>query len=166
MGSGSGPLGFRGGVGRRFTDDGRTIQRTAAALRRLLPPLNQADVVASWGGPIDVTSDRLPIVGTIPGTGVHYGCGYSGHGVSPAWMVADILAAMVLGKNGDWSKHPFVARKLPTMPAEPFRFIGGRLIQQAILREENAEESGRRSSPIAAAISRLPDLLRIPLGSR
>ena len=47
-------------------------------------------------GPIDVSADHLPFFGTVPGKGrVHYGLGYSGHGVGPSWLGGQILAFAV-----------------------------------------------------------------------
>src|SRR2546430_1545844 len=86
MGSGSGPIGFGGKLDRRFTHDEPTVARAEQGLRRLLPGLAEAKVTHAWGGPIDVSSDHLPFFGTVPGTRIHYGAGYSGHGAGPSWL--------------------------------------------------------------------------------
>ena len=84
MGSGSGPIGFGGKDRRRASrHDEATVARAERGLRRLLPGLDEAKVTHAWGGPIDVSSDHLPFFGTVPGTRIHYGAGYSGHGVGP-----------------------------------------------------------------------------------
>ena len=83
MGSGSGPIGFRGRIDRRFSGDVPTVARAEAGLRLLLPGLAAAKVEHAWGGPIDVSADHLPVFGTVPGTRVHYGAGYTGNGVGP-----------------------------------------------------------------------------------
>ncbi len=97
MGSGSGPIGFAGRVDDRFSLDEPTAARAEAGLRRLLPGLAGVRVERAWGGPIDVSSDHLPFFGTKPGTRIHYGAGYSGHGVGPSWLGGRILASLVLG---------------------------------------------------------------------
>src|SRR5919204_402737 len=98
MGSGSGPIGFRGKVDGRFTGDLPTAERAERGLRRLLPGLADARIERAWGGPIDVSADHLPFFGTVPGTGrIHYGLGYSGHGVGPSWLGGQILASLALG---------------------------------------------------------------------
>src|SRR5207253_1807960 len=73
MGSGSGPIGFGGRVDDRFVHDLPTAGRAERGLRRLLPGLAAARVERAWGGPIDVSADHLPFVGTVPGTNIHYG---------------------------------------------------------------------------------------------
>ena len=86
MGSGSGPIGFGGKIDARFSADQPTAARAEAGLRRLLPGLDAARVQRAWGGPIDVSADHLPFFRTKPGTRIHYGAGYSGHGVGPSWL--------------------------------------------------------------------------------
>ena len=94
MGSGTGPIGFGGRVDARFTEDAATAARAERGLRRLLPGLAGARVERAWGGPIDVSADHLPFFGTVPGTRIHYGLGYSGHGVGPSWLGGQILASL------------------------------------------------------------------------
>ena len=73
MGSGSGPIGFRGRVDGRFTSDDATAARAEHGLRRLLPGLADARIERAWGGPIDVSADHLPFFGTVKGKRIHYG---------------------------------------------------------------------------------------------
>ena len=62
------------------------VHHAERGLRRLLPGLNDVPVAKAWGGPIDISADRLPFFKTMSGTRVHYACGYSGHGVNPTYI--------------------------------------------------------------------------------
>jgi glycine/D-amino acid oxidase-like deaminating enzyme len=166
MGSGSGPIGFGGRVDRRFDVDGPSAARAEAGLRRLLPGLAGARVERAWGGPIDVSGDHLPFFGTEPGTRVHFGAGYSGHGVGPSWLGGRILASLVLGADDEWTRLPLVTRRLPRLPPEPFRRLGGGLVRWSIMACEAAEEQGRRGPLLARAGAALPHLLGMELGTR
>ncbi len=166
MGSGSGPVGFGGRVGRRFTHDHPTVARAETGLRRLLPGLAAARVTHAWGGPIDVSADHLPIVGTVPGTRIHYASGYSGSGVGASWLVGQILASRVLGADDEWTRLPLVTRRVPKLPPEPIRFLGGALVRAAILAVEEAEEAGRRPGLAARAVASLPRRLGLRVGTR
>jgi glycine/D-amino acid oxidase-like deaminating enzyme len=166
MGSGSGPIGFGGRLDRRFTDDEPTAARAERGLRRLLPDLAEAKVTHAWGGPIDVSSDHLPFFGTVPGTRLHYGAGYSGHGVGPSWLGGQILARLVLGLDDELTRLPLVTRRVPKLPPEPIRRVGGGLVRAAIMACEEAEEEGRRGSLAARAGAALPRLLRMSVGTR
>jgi glycine/D-amino acid oxidase-like deaminating enzyme len=166
MGSGSGPIGSGGRVDERFSRDVPTARRAEAGLRRLLPGLADARVVRSWGGPIDVSADHLPFFATKPGTRIHYGAGYSGHGVGPSWLGGQILASLALGSDDEWTRLPLATRQVPSLPPEPFRRLGGGLVRHSIMRCEEAEERGERPPLHARAGAAIPRLLRMELGTR
>jgi glycine/D-amino acid oxidase-like deaminating enzyme len=166
MGSGSGPIGFGGRIDDRFSRDVPTAARAEAGLRRLLPGLADVRIERAWGGPIDVSADHLPFFRTKPGTRIHYGAGYSGHGVGPSWLGGHILASLVLGADDEWTRLPLAARHVPRLPGEPFRRLGGGLVRWAIMACEAAEEQGRRPSPLARAGAALPRVLGMELGTR
>src|SRR5579864_6165242 len=165
MGSGSGPIGFGGRVDARFTSDAATAARAEHGLRRLLPGLAAARVERAWGGPIDVSADHLPFFGTVPGTRIHYGLGYSGHGVGPSWIGGQVLASLALGRDDEWTSLPLV-RTPPALPPEPLKRIGGGLVRAAILAVEEAEEAGRRPSLAARAGAAVPRRLGMRIGTR
>jgi glycine/D-amino acid oxidase-like deaminating enzyme len=166
MGSATGPIGFGGVIDGRFSTDGPTAARAEAGLRRLLPGLAGARIERAWGGPIDVSADHLPFVGTRDGTRIHYGAGYSGHGVGPSWLVGQILAALALRADDDWTRLPLATRRVPALPPEPLRRLGGGLVRSAIMACEAAEERGVRPSLAARAGAAIPRLLRMELGTR
>jgi len=166
MGSGSGPIGFGGRVDQRFTHDRPTAERAALGLRRLLPDLADAKITNTWGGPIDVSSDHLPFFGTVPGERIHYGAGYSGHGAGPSWLGGQILARLVLGVDDELTRLPLVTRRVPNLPPEPIRRLGGGLVRASILACEEAEEEGDRGSLPARVGAALPRLLGLRIGTR
>jgi glycine/D-amino acid oxidase-like deaminating enzyme len=166
MGSGSGPIGFGGKIDERFWSDRPTVARAEGGLRRLLPDLADAKVTHAWGGPIDVSSDHLPFFGTVPGTRIHYGAGYSGNGAGPSWLGGQILARLALGVDDELTRLPLVTRKVPKLPPEPFRRLGGGLVRASIMACEEAEEEGRRGPLPARAGAALPRLLGMSVGTR
>jgi glycine/D-amino acid oxidase-like deaminating enzyme len=166
MGSGSGPIGFGGKIDERFWRDGPTVGRAELGLRRLLPDLAGARITHAWGGPIDVSSDHLPFFGTVPGRRIHYGAGYSGHGAGPSWLGGQILARLILGVDDELTRLPFVTRRVPKLPPEPIKRLGGGLVRASILACEEAEEEGRTASLPARAGAALPRLLGLRIGTR
>ncbi len=156
MGSGSGPVGRGGVLDDRFFGDQPTAARAEQGLRRLLPRLAEARVERWWGGPVDVSSDQLPFFGTVPGTRIHYGAGYSGNGVGPSWLGGQILASLATGADDEWTGLPLARRVPPRLPPEPLRFLGAALVRRAILAVERADEDGRRASAVARAVAALP----------
>jgi glycine/D-amino acid oxidase-like deaminating enzyme len=166
MDSGSGPIGFRGRLDGRFTADAPSVGRAEAGLRYLLPDLAAAKIERAWGGPIDVSADHFPFFGTVPGTRVHYGAGYSGNGVGPGWRGGPIIARLALGIADELTGLPLVNRHFRPLPPEPVKRLGGGLVRAAALRLEEAEEDGRRASLPVRAVAALPRLLGLRVGTR
>src|SRR5690606_33453199 len=167
MGSGSGPISYGGDASSsRLREDAASAARAESGLKRLLPQLGTVTVEKSWGGAIDVSADRLPFFRTIPGTRIHFGCGYSGHGVNPTYLGGQCLASLVLRDKDYWDNLPFCTREIPRLPPEPFRYLGGCAIRRAILACEEAEDQGQRPSLLARATASLPRLFGMRIGTR
>ena len=153
----------------RTTEDNRVLMgsasgdvaRAEAALRRIFPQLADVPIGARWDGAIDVSSDRLPLFQTVPGTRVHYGLGYTGNGVGPSWLGGAPLAALALGEE-----PPLPPRRVPALPPEPLRTLGARLVRSALLAVDDAEEAGRRPPAWATGVARLPELVGLRVASR
>jgi glycine/D-amino acid oxidase-like deaminating enzyme len=165
LGGGGGRAGFGGRIGSVFTDDVVSVQRAAAGLRRLFPSLRDVRIEDAWGGPIDITSDHLPVFASIEGRPIHYAHGYSGNGVAPSVLGGRILAALALERAGDPALElPLVGALPRVFPPEPFRYIGARVVREAIVRTELAQERGERGSRLLREVSRLPRRLGYHLG--
>jgi glycine/D-amino acid oxidase-like deaminating enzyme len=166
MGSGSGPIGFGGKLDERFSGDRPTAARAERGLRCLLPGLAAARIERAWGGPIDVSADHLPFFGTVAGKRIHYGLGYSGHGVGPSWLGGQILASLALGLQDEWTASPLATRRVPSLPPEPLKRLGGGVVRAAIMACEAAEEEGRRAPLPARLGAALPRILGMQIGTR
>jgi glycine/D-amino acid oxidase-like deaminating enzyme len=164
IGAGGGKPGFGGRIGRVFTDDLPSARRAADALRWFFPALDGVAISDAWGGPIDISPDHVPRFGTLPGGRVHYGFGYSGNGVAPSHLGGRILAGLVLGTNDQWTSLPLVGRRTRRFPPEPFRFVGARVLREAMIRREDAEQAGRTPGRLVRELSRLPRRLGYRLG--
>jgi glycine/D-amino acid oxidase-like deaminating enzyme len=165
MGSGSGPIGYGNRIDERFTHDAATGGRAELGLRRLLPGLAAARVERSWGGPIDVSADHLPFVGSAGG-GIHFAAGYSGNGVGPSFLAGQALGSLATGRDDEWSTLPLVRGRGDRVPREPFRYIGGAAIRKAILACEEADEAGRPAPLVARGVAAVPRALGMRLGTR
>jgi hypothetical protein len=111
--------------------------------------------------------DRLPFVGLLPGGRVRYAAGFSGNGVGPTWLAAQILASLATGLDDEWTRLPLVQRTpRRRLPPEPLKSLGGRAVRAAILRVEEAEEEHRPPPALARAVASVPRKLGLPLGTR
>lgn len=167
MGSGSGPISYNGDAGwTGLTTDRDSALRAEQGLRRLLPAFADVQVERVWGGGIDISSDRLPFFRTRPGTRVHYGCGYSGHGVNPTYIGGQCLASLVLGEKDEWANLPLCTRELPALPPEPFRYVGGRLVRWGIIGCEEAGERGQEPNLLMRSAAAIPKTFGLRIGTR
>jgi hypothetical protein len=119
---------------------------------------------AAWGGPIDITADRFPEIGSREGGRVHYAHGFAGNGAGPARLAGRILAALVDDPHDQVAMLPFVGRRQRPFPPEPLRFVGARLVREALIRQDDAFDAGRSPGPIVRGLARLPRLLGYRLG--
>jgi glycine/D-amino acid oxidase-like deaminating enzyme len=164
FGAGVGEAGYGGSIGPSFTSDRRAVERAAAGMRRIFPMLADARIDDAWGGPIDISSDRLPAIGSMYGGRVHFAHGYSGNGVGPSRLAGRILGAIVDGGADPISKLPIVGTRARPFPPEPFRYVGARIIREALVRKDEAQDEGRRPNALVRLIARLPRILGYRFG--
>jgi gamma-glutamylputrescine oxidase len=97
-------------------------------LSRIFPSLARVGFERTWTGVVDWTLDASPSVGRTGKHGnIYYGIGYSGHGVNLSSVFGNVIADLDAGRDHAWKAFPFVNRKLPYIPNEPFRSLGARL---------------------------------------
>jgi glycine/D-amino acid oxidase-like deaminating enzyme len=164
IGAGGGRPGLGGRIGSGFTDDVGAARRAAFAFRWLFPALRDVRLTDAWGGPIDVSPDHLPHVWTAHDGRLLIAAGYSGNGVAPSHLLGRICAALALDADEPITRLPIVGPPSPPFPPEPFRFIGARVMREAMIRREDAEEAGRRPAWGWRVLSSLPRRLGYHLG--
>ena len=155
--------------GRRFgraeVDSGITDQ-VAGWLYEYFPALQGKKLEHAWGGPIDASASHLPHVVRLDSGRGFAAFGYTGNGVGPSQMVGRTLASLALDRQDRYSALPFVepVSDLHRVPPEPFRWIGGTVIREAIERKEAAEAEGRAPGPVVSAIAAVPKLIGFHIG--
>jgi sarcosine oxidase subunit beta len=91
------------------------------AICDLFPMFRRMRMMRNWGGIVDVTPDRSPIIGKTPVPGLYVNCGWGTGGFKATTGSANVFAATIA--KGE--PHPI---------AGPFtleRFTTGRLIDEA-----------------------------------
>ena len=112
----------------------------------------------AWGGPIDITADRFPVIGSQHGGRVLYAHGFAGNGVGPARVAGRLLAARLAGRP-DPIAAPLFERQQRILPPEPFRYVGARAIREALIRLDDGLDAGRRPGLLTRLIAGVPSLL-------
>jgi glycine/D-amino acid oxidase-like deaminating enzyme len=124
----------------------------------LYPKLANISAKHSWGGPIDRSTNGLPMFGRLRDDDrVSYGIGYSGHGVAATSLGGRILSSLILHQQDEWSalSKRLAAGQKRQFPPEPARYMIGSLVRNAVARKERSELSGKPSGPIDRALSKL-----------
>ena len=164
FGAGVGSAGYGGAIGRSFTEDRDAVARADAGMRHLLPALAEVRIEDAWGGPIDISSDRLPAIGALHGGRVHFAHGYSGNGVGPSRLAGRVLGAILDGGDDPIARLPMVGARARLFPPEPFRYIGARMIREALVRKDESQDREERPGLLVRLIARLPRWLGYRFG--
>ncbi|MBN8897269.1 MAG: FAD-dependent oxidoreductase, partial [Rhodospirillales bacterium] len=94
---------------------------TLEAICELFPRFRRLRMLRSWGGIVDVTPDRSPIVGPTPVPGLFVNCGWGTDGFKATPGSGHVFAATIAAGT----PHPLAA------PFGLDRFRTGRLIDEA-----------------------------------
>ena len=98
------------------------IEETLRALVETFPVLSRLKMLRQWGGIVDMTGDRSPIIGPSPVPGIFLNCG---------WGTGGFKAIPGSG----WATAEMLARGTPGDLAAPFgleRFTEGRMIDESV----------------------------------
>ena len=164
FGAGVGAVGLGGDIGTVFTHDRRAVRRVVTNLRHLLPMLRDVRLEDAWGGPIDITGHRFPEIGSTFGGRLHHAHGFAGNGAGPSRLAGRILAALIDDPGDPLARLPLVGSRQPLLPPEPIRYMGARLVREALIRRDDAYDAGRRPARLLSTLSRLPSLLGYDVG--
>lgn len=156
FGKGTGALAYGSTINGVFSFDESSVSLTHQDLFNTYKVLRKDVVSHSWSGPIDRTYDSLPVFGSLSRQpDILYGIGWSGNGVGPSRLGGHILASLALDLNDEWRRCALIGRKCRTFPPEPFRYLGGNLVRNAVIRKEQAEMKGMKPKALDLLFARL-----------
>jgi glycine/D-amino acid oxidase-like deaminating enzyme len=92
-----------------------------AMLRRAIeymPGLASLSAIRSWTGFRAATTDKLPLIGACPGrNNVYLATGHEGLGISTSLATARLLADMILGRDSEIAREPYLPERAYTVHA-------------------------------------------------
>lgn len=146
--------------GSRTDREGPVPRRTVGELRmrlcELFPPLESASVDRAWHGVIGVSRDWCPTVVLDRKARIGFAGGYAGEGVAASNLAGRTLRDLILERDTELTRLPWVGRPPRRWEPEPLRFLGARGVY-ALYRQADRREAktGRRSwiASIANAIA-------------
>ncbi|MDF2810960.1 MAG: hypothetical protein K0S56_1991 [Microvirga sp.] len=141
--------------GSRTDIDGTTQQATIdqlhTILTTLLPKTAGLRIEHAWCGVLGVPRDWCTTVGFDPHTGIGWAGGYVGLGVSSSNLSGRTLADLILGRDTELVRLPWVNRSVRPWEPEPFRWLGVHSMYQLYRIADEREAGGlARTSRLAA----------------
>jgi glycine/D-amino acid oxidase-like deaminating enzyme len=116
----------------------------------LFPALRGARITHRWGGPLGIARDWHASVGLDPATGFAWAGGYVGDGVATTNLAGRTLADLILGRETDLTRLPWVGRRSRRWEPEPLRWLGANAGLRAMTWADAAERRSDRPSRLAS----------------
>ncbi|MCB1272998.1 MAG: FAD-dependent oxidoreductase [Leucobacter sp.] len=140
--------------GSKTDTDGRTPLVTVSTLREILnrffPATTGATIDHVWSGVLGVPRDWSATVGLDRATGIAWGGGYVGTGVTSTNLAGRTIADLILGNDTEITGLPWVGHRVRKWEPEPLRWIATKGLYAAYGMADRAEAAGRATtSPIA-----------------
>ncbi len=149
------PYHFGSRIRAGFDRDDRVFASLRATLVELFPVLDDVTITHAWGGPLGVPRDWCASVGLDPATRVGWAGGYVGDGVSTTNLAGRTLRDLVLGRDTDLTRLPWVGHRSRPWEPEPLRWLGINTGLRAMTWADTEERLTRRPSLIARAVAPL-----------
>jgi glycine/D-amino acid oxidase-like deaminating enzyme len=149
------PYHFGSRITDRFDSDPAVFSALEESLHELVPQTRGVEVTHRWGGPIGVARDWHPSVGIDARSGLAWAGGYVGDGVTAANVAGRTLADLILGRDSDLTRLPWVQHRSRRWEPEPLRWLGVNLAVRAMRGADEVERRKGRPSWRARAVTRL-----------
>ncbi len=138
--------------GSRTDDRGATQEWTIRALRELLhdmfPAVRDVPLAQAWCGVLGVPRDWCATVDLDPKTGLGTAGGYVGSGLTTTNLAGRTLVDLVLQRDTELTRLPWVGRRVRPWEPEPLRWLGVQAMYtfyRAADRREHANGHARTS---------------------
>lgn len=128
------------------------------ALTRLFPDVADVPVEHAWSGVLGVSRDGCPSVHMDPESGLGWAGGYAGSGVTSSNLAGRTLRDLVLRRETDLTRLPWVGHLVRGWEPEPLRRVGTQLIHglyRSADRRESQSEDRAHTSRLAGIATRI-----------
>ncbi|MEO8519320.1 MAG: FAD-binding oxidoreductase [Dermatophilaceae bacterium] len=146
--------------GSRWDDHGETRSATLDQLTRILhqhfPATRDVPIEHTWSGVLGVPRDWCAAVDLDRSTGLGWAGGYVGHGVTATNLAGRTLRDLVLDRDTELTRLPWVGHHVRRWEPEPLRWLGVRALYVAYRAADRQESDGRTTtSPLARVADRI-----------
>jgi len=149
------PYHFGSAIKPGFDRDPRVFASLRQALVEMFPALTSARITHAWGGALGIPRDWCASVGLDRDTGLGWAGGYVGDGVSTTNLAGRTLRDLVLGRDTELARLPWVNHHSPAWEPEPLRWLGVNAGLRTMTVADAEERLTGRPSLLARAMSPL-----------
>ncbi|MDI6022782.1 FAD-binding oxidoreductase [Leucobacter sp. UT-8R-CII-1-4] len=146
--------------GSRTDTDGQTpivtVDTLSEIMHRFFPATRGAAVEHVWSGVLGVPRDWAATVGLDHETGIAWGGGYVGTGVTSTNLAGRTITDLILGNQSELVTLPWVNHRVRKWEPEPLRWIATKGLYTAYGMADAAEYRGR---PTTSPIAKIADVI-------
>jgi glycine/D-amino acid oxidase-like deaminating enzyme len=143
--------------GSHWDEGGETRRATREQLTRILhqhfPVTRDVQIDHTWSGVLGVPRDWCAAVDLDRRTGLAWAGGYVGHGVTATNLAGRTLRDLVLGRDTELTRLPWVGRQVRRWEPEPLRWLGVRGLYVAYRAADRQENSGGAATSLIARVA-------------
>ncbi|WP_460774440.1 NAD(P)/FAD-dependent oxidoreductase [Microbacterium sp. GXF7504] len=134
-----------------------TVAQLTALLREFFPAARDVPIAHAWSGVLGVPRDWAATVGLDRRTGIGWAGGYVGTGVTTTNLAGRTLADLVLDRDTELVRLPWVGHRAKRWEPEPLRWLAVQGIYAAYRVADRAET--RSGSPRTSLVAKAADLV-------
>ena len=149
------PYHFGSRISESFERDAAVQEHLRDLLGELFPQIGDARVTHAWGGAIAAPRDWNCSVGLDPATGLAWAGGYVGDGVSTTNLAGRTLRDLILARDGELARLPWVNHRSKRWEPEPFRWLGVNASLRAMASADDREARTGRPAQRAAHVKKI-----------
>ena len=149
------PYHFGSGVRPAYDREERVFAMLRETLVAMFPVLSGSRFTHAWGGALGIPRDWVASVGLDRATGLGWAGGYVGDGVGTTNLAGRTLRDLVLGRDTDLTRLPWVGHRSRRWEPEPLRWLGVNTGLRAMRLADAEERLTRRPSLVARAVAPL-----------
>jgi glycine/D-amino acid oxidase-like deaminating enzyme len=149
------PYRFGSGTDRAGEIPEATVHQLRARLTRLFPVLRDVRLDGAWTGVFGVARDWAAAVHCDRDSGLCWAGGYAGEGVAAANLAARTLRDLILDRDTELARLPWVGHHARGWEPEPLRWLAVQTVYGAFRAADALEDRTGRSSWLAGAAGAL-----------
>lgn len=149
------PYHFGSRVSERFDREPKVFAELERVLKELWPAAAGARITHRWGGALGVPRDWYSSVGLERSGLLAWAGGYVGDGVSTSNLAGRTLRDLILGRDTELTRLPWVGHRSRSWEPEPLRWLGANAALWTMGSADRAEARTGKPSRRAAVVGKL-----------